>query len=53
MKRLIILRGPMGSGKSSLSTSLIELLGKDNACILDLDMTHPYEDKFNQNLKEC
>ena len=53
MNRLIILRGPMGSGKSSVSTSLMELLGKDCACILDLDMTHPYADKFNQNLKEC
>ena len=53
MKRLIILRGPMGSGKNSVSTSLIELVGKDNACILDLDIIHPQEDKFNQNLKEC
>ena len=53
MKRLIILRGPAGFGKSSVSISLIELVGKDNACILDLDITHPQEGKFNQNLEEC
>ena len=42
----------MGSGKTCVSASLIDLLGK-NACILDLDITHPNEDKFNQKLKEC
>ena len=51
MNRLIILRGPMGSGKTCVRTSLVDLLGKDNACILDLDITE--QDKFNQNLKEC
>jgi hypothetical protein len=53
MKRLIILRGPAGSGKTSVSRSITELVGKDNACILDLDITHPQEGKFNQNLEEC
>jgi hypothetical protein len=53
MKRLIILRGPAGSGKNSVSASLKELVGKDNACILDLDITYPDEDKFNRNLEEC
>ena len=53
MNRLIILRGPAGSGKTCVSASLIDLLGKDNGCILDLDITHPNEDKFNQNIKEC
>ena len=53
MKRLIILRGPAGSGKTSVSRSITELVGKDNARILDLDITHPQEVKFNQNLEEC
>ena len=53
MKRLIILRGPAGSGKTSVSISITELVGKDNACILDLDIAHPQEGKFNQNLEEC
>jgi pantothenate kinase-related protein Tda10 len=52
MKRLIILRGPAGSGKSSVSRSIRELVGKDTACILDLDITHPQEIKSNQNLEE-
>ena len=52
MNRLIILRGPAGSGKTCVSASLIDLLGKDNGCILNLDITYPYEDRFNQNLKE-
>jgi polynucleotide 5'-kinase involved in rRNA processing len=50
MKCLIILRGPAGSGKTSVSRSITELVWKDNACILDLDITHPQEGKFNQNL---
>jgi hypothetical protein len=36
-----------------MNASLIDLLGNDNGCILDLDITYPSEDKFNQNLKEC
>lgn len=49
MGYLIVLRGPMGSGKSSISVYLKQRLGGDNnAFILDLDRT---DEEFERNLR--
>lgn len=53
MKSLIILRGPAGSGKTSVGEAMIQILGSNNSCILDLDITGNDEDKFQANLMDC
>lgn len=53
MKRLIILRWPAGSGKTTVSEALVDKIGESNSCVLDLDITHHDEQKFNQNLDKC
>jgi thymidylate kinase len=50
---LIILRGPAGSGKTSICNAIMQILGKKNSCKLDLDITNPQEDKFEKNLMKC
>jgi shikimate kinase len=52
MGYLIILRGPKGSGKSSISESLIERLGSDTYR-LDIDITNEQEHLFEQQLREA
>lgn len=49
----MILRGPAGSGKTTISEALVERIGKDDACILDLDITGTDEQKFNEKLEKC
>ena len=51
MGYLIILRGPKGSGKSSISESLIERLGSDTYR-LDIDITNEQEHLFEQHLRD-
>ena len=51
MAYLIILRGPAGSGKSSVCKYLKSRLR--NACSLDLDITGPDEDIFDKNVTSC
>ncbi len=46
MKRLIILRGPAGSGKTTVCETLVYKLGEGNTCVLDLDITYPDENLF-------
>jgi predicted ABC-type ATPase len=53
MRRLIILRGPAGSGKTTVSVALANKIGKENTCILDLDITNSNENRFESNLQEC
>jgi ABC-type dipeptide/oligopeptide/nickel transport system ATPase component len=50
---LIILRGPAGSGKTSVCHAIVQILGEENSCKLDLDITYPQEDKFENNLRIC
>lgn len=50
---LIILRGPAGSGKTSVCNSIVQILGKRNSCKLDFDITYTQEDKFEKNLMNC
>lgn len=50
---LIILRGPAGSGKTSVCNAIMKILGKKNSCKLDLDITYPQEDEFEKNLMNC
>jgi predicted ABC-type ATPase len=52
-KSLIILRGPAGSGKTSVCDAIMQKIGKKNSCKLDLDITYPQEDKFKKNLMNC
>ncbi|MFZ0896553.1 MAG: AAA family ATPase [Candidatus Nitrosopolaris sp.] len=52
MGYLIILRGPKGSGKSSISECLIERLGSDTYR-LDIDTTNEQEHLFEQHLREA
>jgi hypothetical protein len=52
-KSLIILRGPAGSGKTSICDATTQILGKEHSCELDLDITYPQEDKFENNLRNC
>ena len=53
MKRLIILRGPAGSGKTTVSMALRDKIGENDTYVLDLDVTHHDEHKFNRNLEDC
>jgi|ERR1700730_2462668 len=53
MKFLIILRGPAGSGKSTVCTYLRDKIGRERTCSLDLDITGVDDDKFNENLTKC
>lgn len=53
MKLLIILRGPAGSGKTSVCDATTQIVGKEHSCKLDLDITYPQEDKFENNLRNC
>lgn len=49
MAYLIILRGPMGSGKSSIATQIKQIFGgKNNTVILDLDRTG---EEFTQEMQ--
>lgn len=50
---MIILRGPAGSGKSTVCMVLRERLGTARSCSLDLDITGVNEDKFSDNLCNC
>lgn len=50
MGYLIILRGPAGAGKTTVSKRLIQTLGKDKTYSLDLDITLDKESEFNENL---
>jgi thymidylate kinase len=52
MGYLIILRGPKGSGKSSISESLIERLG-NGTYPLDIDITDEQEHLFEEHLREA
>jgi broad-specificity NMP kinase len=49
MGYLIILRGPPGSGKTTISRCLKNLLGNDKTYVLNLDEIATFED----NLKEA
>jgi shikimate kinase len=53
LNSLIILRGPAGSGKSTVCKYLRKELGTERTCSLDLDITGVNEDKFNDNLRNC
>ena len=53
MRYLIILRGPAGAGKTTVSKHLIETLGKDKTYSLDLDITLDKESEFNENLNKA
>jgi hypothetical protein len=53
MGYLIILRGPAGAGKTTVSNRLIQTLGKDKTYSLDLDITLDKESEFNENLNNA
>jgi predicted AAA+ superfamily ATPase len=53
MGYLIILRGPAGAGKTTISKCLIETLGWDKTFSLDLDITLDKENEFNVNLNKA
>ena len=53
LKSLIILRGPAGSGKTTICNAMVEVLGAYHSNILDLDITGSQEYKFERNLRNC
>ncbi|HJT47044.1 MAG TPA: hypothetical protein VJ729_02590 [Nitrososphaeraceae archaeon] len=53
MGYLIILRGPAGAGKTTVSKCLIETLGSDKTFSLDLDITLDKENEFSDNLNKA
>jgi Tfp pilus assembly ATPase PilU len=50
---LIILRGPAGAGKTTVSEVLVEKIDKNDVCVLDLDITDSDDQSFNENLEDC
>jgi len=53
MKHLIILRGPAGSGKTTVCEAIVHKLGEGNACVLDLDITYPNENIVEKTSKDA